>query len=103
MAANGVLCKIDRSPAVGAVCGLEFVAEVLNLFRRERLDEILFGVTWALARAPESFLNVPETDLYLAKTDAGPPRSGIPGLYIWFKFDDEEVRLLSIEVALESL
>src|SRR5262249_44281879 len=63
----------------------------------KRLDDILFGITWALARKPESFERVTGLDLYLAKTDAVPP--DIPAFYIWFWFNDEEVHLLSIEHA----
>lgn len=63
----------------------------------KRLDEILFGLTWALARAPESFFNVEGTSLYLAKTDAIPKTCS--ALYVWFTFDDETVLLRSIELA----
>lgn len=66
----------------------------------KRLDEILLGITWVLARKPESFNKVGELDLHLAKTDPVPP--DIPALYIWFWFNDSEVHLLSIERAPKS-
>lgn len=62
----------------------------------KRLDEILSGVLWAVSRRPESFLNIPDSKLYLAKTDNFPRHSGF---YIWFTFDDEAVYLRSIEEA----
>ncbi len=62
----------------------------------KRLDEVLFGVTWVMARKPESFPKIPGLDLYVAKTDATP---NTPALYIWFTFDDAVVSLLLIEEA----
>jgi hypothetical protein len=61
----------------------------------KRLDEVLDGVTWVLARRPESFSQIPGTDVYMAKTDP----FGIPALYIWFTFDEDHVYLESIEEA----
>ena len=79
----------------------EFKEEKIRISRSvKRLVEILFGITWALARKPESFDKVAGLDLYLAKTDSIPP--DIPALYIWFWFDDNEVHLLSIEHAPKS-
>jgi hypothetical protein len=76
----------------------QFSEEKRKLSRTaKRLDEVLFGVTWTLCRKPESFLNIPGTSLYLAKTDATPDT---PALYIWFRFDDEHVFLQSIEEAI---
>jgi hypothetical protein len=62
----------------------------------KRLDEVLFGITWAIARKPESFSQVPGLNLYLAKTDGLP---GTPALYIWFTFNKDSATLLSIEPA----
>ena len=62
----------------------------------KRLDEILDGVTWILCRKPESFHNIPDTPLWLAKTD---PFPGHPALQVWFTFDDDSVNLLSIEIS----
>ena len=79
----------------------EFKDEKIRMSRSvKRLDEILLGITWVLARKPESFDKVTGLDLYLAKTEAIPP--DIPALYIWFWFDDNEVHLLSIERAPKS-
>jgi hypothetical protein len=75
----------------------QFVEEKAKLkHTAKRLDEVLFGVTWALCRKPDSFPNVPGTKLYLAKTDGTADTSG---LFIWFTFDAEVVYLLSIEEA----
>lgn len=64
-----------------------------------RLDSILDGITWALARKPEQFPRVPDTEkLYLAKTD---PFPGAPRMYVWYTFDEKNVYLLSIEEAQE--
>jgi hypothetical protein len=77
---------------------IQFQEEKIRIARSvKRLDDILFGVTWALARKPESFDRVGTLGLYLAKTDVVPP--AMPSLYIWFWFDDDEVHLLSIEFA----
>jgi hypothetical protein len=76
----------------------QFREEKIRISRSvKRLDDILLGITWVLARKPESFEQVGTLDLYLAKTDAVPP--GVPALYIWFWFDDDAVHLLSIEHA----
>jgi hypothetical protein len=76
----------------------QFQEEKIRISRSiKRLDEILLGVLWVMARKPDSFERVGNLGLYLAKTDAVPP--SIPALYIWFWFNDEEVHLLSIELA----
>ncbi len=62
----------------------------------KRIDEIIFGVTWAISRKPESFPQVSGLDLYLAKTD---PVPNSPALNIWFTFDNQYVHLLFIEIA----
>jgi len=62
----------------------------------KRLDEVLSGLSWTLARRPDSFPNVPGLKLYLAKTD---PFPGTPALFVWFTFDEDMVYLLSIEEA----
>lgn len=61
-----------------------------------RLDEILCGVMWVLARKPDSFPKIPGLDLYVAKTD---PFSDNPVFHIWFTFDPNIVSLLLIEEA----
>jgi hypothetical protein len=62
----------------------------------KRLDEMLDGIIWTLARLPESYPQIPGTDLYLAKSDAVP---GVAGLYIWFRYNENQVFLESIEAA----
>lgn len=62
----------------------------------KRLDEVLSGLIWTLCRKPDSFPNVPGSNLYLAKTDG---TSDTPGLFVWFTFDEDTVFLLSIEEA----
>jgi hypothetical protein len=61
----------------------------------QRLDEVLFGVTWALARHPEYFSQVlPKSDIRLIKTDS---ILDVPAFRIFFTFNSNEVRLLWIE------
>lgn len=63
----------------------------------ERLDQMLFALTWALSQRPEHFSKVPGTSmLYMAKTD---PFPGAPALCVWYRFDDVRVVLLSVETA----
>ena len=62
----------------------------------KRLDEILDGITWVMANAPDSFLNIPGTNLWLAKTD---PALDAPAIWVWFTFDDGAVHLQLIEKA----
>jgi hypothetical protein len=73
----------------------QFAQEKKNLrHSAARLDEILFGITWVMARRPDSFPQVPGLKLYVARTDSFP---GAPPLHVWFTFDDTNVHLLSIE------
>jgi hypothetical protein len=65
----------------------------------KRLDEVLFGVMWVLARRPDSFPKIPGLQLYVAKTDRF---STNPALYIWYTFDSKTVSLLLIEEAPQS-
>jgi hypothetical protein len=60
----------------------------------KRMDEVLFGVMWALGRDPTQFANV-RGRLWIAKTD---PYPGAPRLRIWFKLEGMLVELLSIEL-----
>jgi hypothetical protein len=59
-----------------------------------RLDEVLDGVCFALARHPESFENVKGTNLSILKTAVYP---GAPSLRIFFTYDECEVHLLAVE------
>ena len=61
----------------------------------QRFDEQMIGVTWALAKNPRVSQRVPDTRLYVLKTDEFPEA---PRLRIWFKFDEIKVDLLSIEL-----
>jgi hypothetical protein len=61
----------------------------------ERLDEVLFGVTWALARNPERFpLVLQDPDIRVVKTDRV---KEIPALRIFFSSNANEVKLLWLE------
>ena len=60
----------------------------------KRLDAILEGVGFALARAPESFERVPGTLLSILKTAVHP---GAPSLRVFFTYNEYEVHLLMIE------
>ncbi len=62
----------------------------------KRLDEILDGIIWVLARNAESFSIIPGTVLGLAKTDKFP---GHDAYYVWFTFDEDTVYLQRIEKA----
>ena len=51
----------------------QFQEEKIRISRSvKRLDDVLFGITWVLARKPESFERIGSLGLYLAKTDAVP-------------------------------
>jgi hypothetical protein len=59
------------------------------------LDEVLFGVTWALARKPEIFPVVLKPHkISVIKTDR---TKTIPALRIFFSFDENEVKMLWLE------
>lgn len=60
-----------------------------------RLDEILDGVCFGLARDPESFGVVPGTHLSILKTAVFPQA---PSLRIFFTYTDNEVCLLWVEL-----
>ncbi len=64
----------------------------------KRLDEILWGVTWALAKDAEcASWAVPDTPIRVVLTDAFPD---IPSLRIYFRVvDDDQVALLYVEPA----
>jgi len=62
----------------------------------KRLDEQLRGVFWALARKPESFTRHGNTGLFGVKTDSWPEA---PSVIIWYKFNENQVELLGIEIA----
>jgi len=62
----------------------------------ERLDEILTGVYFTLARHPKIGIQIPSTTLFLIKTDIYPDA---PALRIFYTFNDAEVHLLAIEFA----
>lgn len=61
----------------------------------KRLDDMLNGITWALARHPEEFPCVPCTSLYMAATD---PFPDAPAIRVWYTFDDGNVTMLDIEL-----
>lgn len=59
-----------------------------------RFDDVMEGVFWALARDPERFPVVHEaSNIRIVKTDAW---GGTP-LCVFFTFDDNQTRLLSVE------
>lgn len=62
----------------------------------ERLDEILNGILWVLARKPDFFPRVPGTIIHRAKTEKFP---NLPVFRIWFTYDADEVCLQLIECA----
>lgn len=61
----------------------------------KRFDEILFGVTWALARDPERFpLVLDNQHIRVIKTDK---TKEIPAIRIFFSSSENEVKLLWLE------
>ena len=66
------------------------------------LDEVLFGVTWALCKRPDIFPIIPKTKkLRLVKTERIKSRS-IEKFRIWFYITDkDDVELLAIEQEIE--
>ncbi len=65
----------------------------------KRLDDVLSGLYFSLARQPEIFPKVPGTSLSLAKTAMYPDA---PALRIFFTYSDTEVHLMAIEFAGET-
>lgn len=53
----------------------------------KRLDEVLDGVTWAIARSPAEFELMLDTGLRLVKTD---PFPDAPPLRIYFTWDEDD-------------
>jgi hypothetical protein len=64
----------------------------------KRLDEVMIGVSFTMARNPEEFTKVPGTNLSIARTDAYPDA---PALRIFFTYNPYEVHLLFVEFAEE--
>lgn len=63
----------------------------------QRFDEVMDGVKWALARCPSAFPVVDEVaDVRIVKTT---PLGGIPSLIVLLKFNEQQTRLLWVEVA----
>ena len=60
----------------------------------KRLDDLMLGLMFALARSPEQFHKIPGTSLSIAKTDVYP---GAPALRIFFVYNPYEVHLLAVE------
>ena len=60
----------------------------------ERLDEMLHGITWVLARKPDECPRVQGSTLHRARTEDVP---GLPVFLIWFTFDQDTVTLQLIE------
>ena len=61
-----------------------------------RLDAALLGVTWTLARSPESGQKTIAPTVWAMPTNA---MLSVPALVIYYSFDDDTVTLLSVEVA----
>jgi hypothetical protein len=59
-----------------------------------RMDELLDSYMWGLAENPGQGFQIPDRNLWMLKTD---PFPSAPAVRIWYTFDAEEVRLLSIE------
>ena len=61
----------------------------------KRLDDALWGVTFAIAREPEEFSKDKKTDIQIAKTRK---TEDMPALTIYFRVEGEKARLLEIEL-----
>ena len=61
----------------------------------KRLDEAFEGVGWAMSNKPYGFHRVPGSNLRMAKTVKTPT---IPGLILWFTFDDTTVKVIAGEL-----
>jgi hypothetical protein len=60
------------------------------------MDAALSGVVWLLARHPEYGRKTVSPTVWAMPTDA---MLGVPALVVYYCFDDDTVRLLSVEVA----
>ena len=60
----------------------------------QRLDEILDGVLWHLARKPELFPRIPGTVVHRVRTESFPET---PVFLVWYTFDQDTVTLQLIE------
>ena len=86
-----------RQPVLREIVEEQTFAEQVKVITPDirRFDEIMSGVTWALARKPEDFSVADEiSGLRVVKTDSW---NGSPGLRIFFKFDDVQTRLCWVE------
>jgi hypothetical protein len=61
----------------------------------KRLDQVLFGITWTIARKPEFYPRVKGTASL--RRVAIPPALHLPRLRLWFDHTDEQARLLKLE------
>lgn len=59
------------------------------------LDELIEGIILTVATSPEIFAEVPGTPLRRFRVI---PFPGIPRMNIWFRFDDEYVDFVEIDV-----
>ena len=91
MDGNDDLTPILRE-VVEASTFTEQVSKIMADVRR--FDEIMDGIVWALARAPERFPIVHEgSNVRIAKTDPW----GSISLRVFFTFDDKQTHLLWVE------
>ena len=80
--------RVEEDPTF-AVQGRKLAASV------PRFDEILEGIKWAVARAPEKFpLATEGSSVRIVKS---PPFGG-PALRVFFKVNDDHVLLLTLDL-----
>ena len=92
MDGNSELFPILRD-VVEEVTFTEQASKIMSDVRR--FDDIMDGITWALARAPDKFPVVQKaSNVRIAKTD---PWGNIP-LRVLFTFDETVTRLLWVEI-----
>ena len=61
----------------------------------KRMDELLEGITLTVATHPEIFEKLPGKELRRFRI---PPFPGMPQLNVWFKYDDNNVDFLEIDI-----
>jgi hypothetical protein len=60
----------------------------------KRLDELVEGVIFAVAKSPETFPEVPGTGIHRLQIL---PFPGMKRLNVWFTFEDETVTFLGVD------
>lgn len=85
---NNPLKNLEESP--------EFTKKRDKFFKDIKLyDEVVYGITFSIAKSPEFFPEIKGTGIRIAKTYK---INDIPGLTFYFKEYDEKIVLLDLEI-----